>query len=72
LSVEVHRHSGLGLLESFYAVARWSGGIRVWHEVGIPPTYKGKPLMLGFRADIVVDEIIILEIEGVPTPAARI
>jgi GxxExxY protein len=55
------------LLESFYAVARWSGGIRVWREVGIPAMYKGKPLMLGFRADILVDETVILEIKALPT-----
>jgi GxxExxY protein len=67
LAIEVHRHSGPGLLESFYVAARWSGGIRVRREVGIPAMYKGKPLMLGFRADILVDETVVLEIKGVPT-----
>jgi hypothetical protein len=44
---------------------RWSGGIRVRREVGIPAIYKGEPL--GFRADILADETDILEIKAVPT-----
>jgi GxxExxY protein len=56
-------------LESFYvALCRALGraGIRVRREVGIPAMYKGKPLALGFRADILVDETVILEIKAVP------
>jgi GxxExxY protein len=41
--------------------------IRVRREVGIPVVYKGEPLPLGFRADILVDETVILEIKGVQT-----
>jgi GxxExxY protein len=41
-------------------------GIRVRREVGIPAIYKGEPLPLGFRADILVDETVILEIKAVP------
>jgi GxxExxY protein len=29
--------------------------------------HKGEPLPLGFRADILADETVILEITGVPT-----
>jgi GxxExxY protein len=43
------------------------GGIRVRREVGIPAMYKGEPLQLGFRADILVDETVVLEIKAVPT-----
>jgi GxxExxY protein len=39
----------------------------VRREVDIPAMYKSKPLTLGFRTDILVDETIILEIKGVPT-----
>jgi GxxExxY protein len=70
LAIEVHRHSGPGLLESFYAAALCRelerAGIRVRREVGIPAIYKGEPLPLGFRADILVDETVILEIKAVP------
>ena len=70
LAIEVHRHTGPGLLESFYAAALCRelerAGIRVRREVGIPAMYKGEPLPLGFRADILANETVILEIKGVP------
>ena len=70
LAIEVHRHSGPGLLESFYAAALCRelerAGIRVRREVGIPAIYKGEPLPLGFRADILADETVIVEIKAVP------
>jgi GxxExxY protein len=50
-----------------HRVGRWSGGIRVRREVGIPAIYKGEPVTLGFRADILTDETVILEIKAVPT-----
>jgi GxxExxY protein len=66
LAIEVHRHSGLELLESFYVAALcWKlrrAGIRVQREVSIPAIYKSDPLPLGFRAD----ETVILEIKAVP------
>jgi GxxExxY protein len=71
LAIEVHRHSGPGLLESFYAAAlcRALGraGIRGRHEIGIPAMYNAEPPTLGFRADILTDKTVILEIRGVPT-----
>jgi GxxExxY protein len=70
LAIEVHRHTGPGLLESFYSAALCRelerAGIRVRREVGIPAIYKGEPLPLGFRADILADETVILEIKAVP------
>ena len=70
LAIEVHRHTGPGLLESFYAAALCRelerAGIRVRREVGIPAIYKGEPLPLGFRADILAEETVILEIKAVP------
>jgi GxxExxY protein len=69
LAIEVHRHSGPGLLESFYAAALCRelerAGVRVRREVGIPAMYKGEPLPLGFRPDMLVDETVILEIKAV-------
>jgi GxxExxY protein len=50
-----------------HRVGRWSGGIRVRREVGIPAIYKGEPVTLGFRADVLTDETVILEIKAVPT-----
>jgi GxxExxY protein len=67
---EVHRHRGPGLLESYYAAALCRelqrAGIPVRREAGIPAMYKGEPLSLGFRAGILADETVILEIKAVP------
>jgi GxxExxY protein len=74
LAIEAHRHISPGLLESFYAAYAATlcrelerAGIHVRPEVGIPAMSKGKPLTLGFRADILADETVILEIKAVPT-----
>ncbi len=70
LAIEVHRHTGPGLLESFYAAALCRklerASIRFRREVGIPVIYKGEARPIGFRADILVEETVILEIKAVP------
>jgi GxxExxY protein len=70
LAIEVHRHRGPGLLESYYAAALCRelqrAGIPARREAGIPALYKGEPLPLGFRAGILADETVILEIKAVP------
>ena len=35
-------------------------------QAAIPAIHQGKPLPLGFRADILADETVILEIKAVP------
>jgi GxxExxY protein len=74
LAIEVHRHRGPGLLESFYAAALCRkprrAGIPVRREVGIPAMYKGESLPLGFWADILADETRYLGNQGGPGTAA--
>ena len=41
-------------------------GISMRRQVGVPAICQGKPLPLGFRADILADETVILEIKAVP------
>jgi GxxExxY protein len=69
LAIEVHRTVGPGLLESVYneclSDELAQAGIRFQREVPVPVTYKGKTLPLGFRADILVDQAVLLEIKGV-------
>jgi GxxExxY protein len=69
LAIEVHRTVGPGLLESVYAkcVALEPGqaGIKFEAQVTVPVIYKGVTIPLGFRADVVVENTIILEIKGV-------
>ena len=68
-AIEVHRVLGPGLLESVYeqclCYELHQAGLPFERQVGIPVTYKGLILNEGFRADIVVDRKVILEIKAV-------
>jgi GxxExxY protein len=69
LAIEVHRIVGPGLLESVYAecmaleLAR--AGISFEAQVTMPVIYKGVKIPLGFRADVVIENTVILEIKAV-------
>ena len=69
LAIEVHRTIGPGLLESVYrqclAFELEQAAIPVQTEVAIPVIYKNRTLPLGFRADIVVSDSIIIEVKAV-------
>jgi len=69
LAIEVHRHTGRGLLESVYEQCLYhelhQAGLAAERQVGIPVTYKGAQIGEGFRADIVVERQVILEIKAV-------
>jgi GxxExxY protein len=57
-AIEVHRHTGPGLLESVYELCLCrelaDAGIAFAREVTIPILYKGAEVGDGFKADIVV------------------
>ena len=69
LAIEVHRHTGPGLLESVYEQCLChelrTADIQFERQVAIPVIYKAKPIGEGFRADIVVAHQVILEIKSV-------
>ena len=69
LAVEVHRHTGPGLLESVYEQCLChelrEAGIPFDRQVAIPLTYKSVPIGDGFKADIIVAREVILEIKSV-------
>jgi GxxExxY protein len=69
LAIEVHRHTGHGLLESVYeqclCYELHEAGIPFERQVAIPVVYKAMPIGTGFRADIVVARTVILEIKSV-------
>jgi GxxExxY protein len=71
LAIEVHRHTGPGLLESVYEQCLCrelvEAGIVFARQVAIPIIYKGAPVGDGFKADIVVARELILEIKSVAT-----
>jgi GxxExxY protein len=69
--MEVHRESGPGLLDSFYAWALCceleNAGMPFVGQVAIPVRYKHRCMPNDFRADIVVDDAVIIEVKAVAT-----
>ncbi len=68
-AIEVHRAIGPGLLESAYEECLCyelsQAGIRFERQVPLPVIYKGVKLDCGYKMDIVVENLIILEIKAV-------
>ena len=65
----VHQQLGPGLLESVYELALMvelaEAGIPAQRQVEIPVQYRGQNLGIGFRADIIVDNCLLLELKSV-------
>ena len=65
----VHNQLGPGLLESVYEQALQielaEAGIPAQRQVEVPAYYRGFDLGIGFRADIIVAECLLLEIKAV-------
>ena len=68
-AVALHRELGSGLLETVYEVllARKLSerGLAVERQVAVPIEYQGVRFEEGFRADIIFEKKVILEIESV-------
>lgn len=66
---EVHRELGPGLLESVYeqamALELASRGLGFERQVEVSACYKNSDLGLGFRADIVVERRLLIELKSV-------
>lgn len=69
----VHTVLGPGLLETVYQAALafelQKRGLAVALERGIPAAYEDIKLELGFRADIIVENKVIIEIKSIETLA---
>jgi GxxExxY protein len=67
--IEVHRHLGAGLLESAYDDALYlelsDRGFATERERSIPVRYKSHLLTSVYRADMVVQRTVLLEIKSV-------
>jgi GxxExxY protein len=76
-AVEVQRVLGVGLLESAYTAALTielaDRGIQFEQEVPIAGHYKGKSLGVAYRADLIVEKTVIVEVKAVEavTPLHR-
>lgn len=70
-AIEVHKHLGLGLLESAYeeCLAHELGlrGISCRRQVALPLEYKGKELNESYRMDLVVADCLVVEIKAIET-----
>lgn len=66
---DVHNALGPGLLESIYERAMeyelHKRGHKVRSQVGIPVIYDGIDLDIGFRLDLLVDDLVIVELKSV-------
>lgn len=68
-AIEVHRALGPGLLESAYHECLChefsQSGLSFRKEVGVPVTYKDLKLDCGYRVDLVVEDMVIVELKAV-------
>jgi len=68
---EVYNHLGPGLLESVYEAALLCElemqGLQAKSQVALPVIYKGIDLELGYRADILIENKVIIEVKSIET-----
>jgi GxxExxY protein len=66
---QIHRQLGPGLLESVYEIALAfelrKRGLRVERQVPMPVKYGSILFEEGFRADLIVNDLVIIEIKSV-------
>jgi len=71
---EIHVELGPGLLESVYEEVMFSElksiGLYVERQKAIPLIWKNTKMPLGFRADLIVDHKVLIELKSVETIAA--
>lgn len=68
-AVKVHKGLGPGLLESVYEVVLakqlQKRGLRIQRQIPVPIVFEDDEFDEGFRADIVVNECVVLELKSV-------
>lgn len=68
-ALKIHRSLGPGLLESVYEVTLAyeleRRGLRIIKQQALPVFYEGVHLELGFRADLIVNKKVIIEIKSI-------
>ena len=64
----VHRELGPGLLETVYehclALELRQMGLRCTQQQSLPVVYKGEALEFGFRMDLVVEDLVVVEVKA--------
>ena len=68
-ALKVHSALGPGLLESAYEACLLheltKSGLKVSSQVGLPLVYDGLKLDIGYRLDLLVEDLVIVEIKSV-------
>ena len=68
-AIEVHKAFGPGLLESVYELALIyelnEQGINCKRQVEVPVNYKGERIGIGFKADILIESSLLIELKAV-------
>lgn len=68
-AIEVHKTIGPGLLESAYEACFYKElsdvGLRVLRQVPIEVDYKGTKIDCAFRADMIVEDEVLIELKSV-------
>ena len=68
-AIAVHRELGPGLLETVYEIVLCrelnEAGLKVQRQVSVPILYKGVKFEEGFRADLIVEKMVLLELKSV-------
>ena len=66
---KIHKTLGPGLLESVYEEVLYyvltKNGLRCVRQMGVPVTYESIEMDIGFRADIIVESKVIVELKSV-------
>ena len=66
-AIEVHKALGPGLLESAYeeclAYELQNAGLRIERQKPLPIVYKGIKLDCGYRIDILVEDLVVVELK---------
>ncbi len=67
--MKVHSELGPGLLESTYTACLQyellHAGFHSSTQVGLPVVYRGVKLDLGYRMDLLVEDLVVVEIKSV-------
>ena len=69
ICIQIHRDLGPGLFESIYeAVLAYELdklGYKIERQKGIEVEWEGNNLRLGFRADLIVESVVIVELKSI-------
>jgi GxxExxY protein len=73
LCLKIHRALGPGLLESVYEEVLCyelaKSGLKYIRQQGIAVVYDGIKMDLGFRADLIIEDKLIIELKSIETIA---